>query len=83
MGDFVSGFLFNSPDKTAAASTNVDTKDFWETHFKDTMKGGKMLNNNWQMALYHAQEAPERVRELEYMENSYSSIPRAWYGPRA
>ena len=29
------------------------------------MKGGKMLNN-WQMALYHAQEAPERVRELEY-----------------
>ena len=68
MGDFVSGFLFNSPDKTAAASTNVDTKDCWETHFKDTMKGGKMLNNNWQMALYHAQEAPERVRELEYME---------------
>ena len=49
----------------AAALSNVDTKDCWETHFKDTMKGGKMLNN-WQMALYHAQEAPERVRELEY-----------------
>ena len=49
----------------AAALANVDTKDNWETHFKDTMKGGKMLNN-WQMALYHAQEAPERVRELEY-----------------
>ena len=49
----------------AAALSNVDTGDCWETHFKDTMKGGKMLNN-WQMALYHAQEAPERVRELEY-----------------
>ena len=49
----------------AAALSNVDSKDCWETHFKDTMKGGKMLNN-WQMALFHAQEAPERVRELEY-----------------
>ena len=49
----------------AAALSNVDTKDCWETHFKDTMKGGKMLNN-WQMALFHAKEAPERVRELEY-----------------
>ena len=49
----------------AAALSNVDTKDNWETHFKDTMKGGKMLNN-WQMALFHAKEAPERVRELEY-----------------
>lgn len=49
----------------AAALANVDTSDGWETHFKDTMKGGKMLNN-WQMALFHAKEAPERVRELEY-----------------
>ena len=49
----------------AAALANVDTGDGWETHFKDTMKGGKMLNN-WQMALFHAREAPERVRELEY-----------------
>ena len=49
----------------AAALANVDTGDGWEMHFKDTMKGGKMLNN-WQMALFHAREAPERVRELEY-----------------
>lgn len=49
----------------AAALANVDTSDGWETHFKDTMKGGKMLND-WQMALFHAREAPERVRELEY-----------------
>ncbi len=48
----------------AAALANVDTKDDWKTHFQDTMKGGKMLNN-WQMALFHAREAPERVRELE------------------
>ncbi len=48
----------------AAALANVDPKDGWETHYQDTMKGGKMLNN-WRMAQLHAQEAPERVRELE------------------
>jgi succinate dehydrogenase / fumarate reductase, flavoprotein subunit len=48
----------------AAALANVDPKDGWETHFQDTMKGGKMLNN-WRMAQLHAEEAPERVRELE------------------
>jgi succinate dehydrogenase / fumarate reductase, flavoprotein subunit len=48
----------------AAAMANVDTKDDWRTHFRDTMRGGKMLNN-WRMAQLHAQEAPDRVRELE------------------
>jgi len=48
----------------AAAMANVDTKDDWRTHFRDTMRGGKSLNN-WRMAQLHAQEAPERVRELE------------------
>jgi succinate dehydrogenase / fumarate reductase, flavoprotein subunit len=48
----------------AAAMANVDTKDDWRTHFRDTMRGGKLLNN-WRMAQLHAQEAPERVRELE------------------
>ena len=48
----------------AAALGNVDSADGWETHFRDTMMGGKMLNN-WRMAQLHAQEAPERVRELE------------------
>lgn len=48
----------------AAALANVDQQDGWQTHFKDTMNGGKMLNN-WRMAQLHAQEAPERVRELE------------------
>jgi succinate dehydrogenase / fumarate reductase, flavoprotein subunit len=48
----------------AAAMANVDSADDWRTHFRDTMRGGKMLNN-WRMAQLHAQEAPERVRELE------------------
>ncbi|HEY9759331.1 MAG TPA: fumarate reductase/succinate dehydrogenase flavoprotein subunit [Oculatellaceae cyanobacterium] len=48
----------------AAALGNVDPKDGWQPHFKDTMNGGQMLNN-WRMAQLHAQEAPERVRELE------------------
>ena len=48
----------------AAAMANVDSADDWRTHFRDTMRGGKLLNN-WRMALIHAQEAPERVRELE------------------
>jgi succinate dehydrogenase / fumarate reductase flavoprotein subunit len=49
----------------AAALANVDPKDDWRTHFHDTMHGGKMLNN-WRMAQLHAQEAPDRVRELEH-----------------
>ena len=48
----------------AAAMANVDAKDSWQTHFCDTMKGGKFLNN-WRMAQLHAQEAPDRIRELE------------------
>jgi len=48
----------------AAAMANVDAADDWRTHFGDTMRGGKFLNN-WRMAQLHAQEAPERVRELE------------------
>jgi len=48
----------------AAAMSNVDRADDWCTHFRDTMRGGKFLNN-WRMAQIHAQESPERVRELE------------------
>ncbi|HVH71669.1 MAG TPA: succinate dehydrogenase flavoprotein subunit [Candidatus Dormibacteraeota bacterium] len=48
----------------AAAMANVDPADDWRTHFRDTMRGGKMLNN-WRMAQIHAQESPDRVRELE------------------
>jgi succinate dehydrogenase / fumarate reductase flavoprotein subunit len=48
----------------AAAMANVDSADGWKPHFRDTIRGGKMLNN-WRMAQLHAQEAPERVKELE------------------
>src|SRR5207247_7544361 len=48
----------------AAALAHVDPQDGWETHFRDTMKGGSFLNH-WRMAQLHAQEAPDRVRELE------------------
>ena len=48
----------------AAALANKDERDSWETHFRDTMKGGKYLND-WRMARIHAQQAPDRIRELE------------------
>ncbi|GLZ34231.1 succinate dehydrogenase flavoprotein subunit [Lentzea sp. NBRC 105346] len=48
----------------AAAMGNVNSSDSWQVHFRDTMRGGKFLNN-WRMAELHAQEAPQRVWELE------------------
>ena len=48
----------------AASMGNVNSKDNWQVHFRDTMRGGKFLNN-WRMAELHAKEAPDRVWELE------------------
>ena len=48
----------------AAAMGNVEPKDNWKVHFRDTMKGGRFLNH-WRMAQLHAMEAPDRVHELE------------------
>jgi succinate dehydrogenase / fumarate reductase, flavoprotein subunit len=48
----------------AAAMGNVNSKDSWEVHFRDTMRGGKFLNNP-RMAELHAKESPDRVWELE------------------
>src|SRR6202171_1882454 len=48
----------------AAAMGNVWPEDNWRVHWRDTMRGGKLLNN-WRMAQLHAQEAPDRVLELE------------------
>ncbi len=48
----------------AAALASADARDSWQVHFRDTMKGGKYLNQ-WRMAQLHAQEAPQRVRELQ------------------
>ena len=48
----------------AAALGNADERDNWKVHFRDTIKGGKHLNN-WKMAKIHAEQAPERILELE------------------
>ncbi len=48
----------------AAAMGNVYPEDNWMVHFRDTMRGGKYLNN-YRMAELHAKEAPDRVMELE------------------
>jgi succinate dehydrogenase / fumarate reductase flavoprotein subunit len=48
----------------AAAMGNVNSRDNWMVHFRDTMRGGKFLNN-FRMAELHAKEAPERIWELE------------------
>ncbi|NNM24165.1 MAG: fumarate reductase/succinate dehydrogenase flavoprotein subunit [Flavobacteriaceae bacterium] len=48
----------------AAALANVDERDHWKIHFRDTMRGGKFLND-WRMAELHAKMAPDRVRLLE------------------
>ncbi len=48
----------------AAAMGNVNPKDNWMVHFRDTMRGGKFLNN-FRMAELHAREATDRVWELE------------------
>src|SRR5262249_32487775 len=48
----------------AAALATTDSRDGWAVHFRDTMRGGKLLND-WRMAELLAKEAPARVRELE------------------
>jgi succinate dehydrogenase / fumarate reductase flavoprotein subunit len=48
----------------AASMGNVNSKDSWQVHYRDTMRGGKFLNS-WRMAELHAKEAPQRVWELE------------------
>ena len=48
----------------AASLGHADSRDNWKIHFRDTMRGGKNLSN-WKMAKIHAEQAPDRVRELE------------------
>ena len=59
----------------AAALGNKDPRDNWEVHFRDTMKGGKYLND-WRMAKIHAQEAPDRIRELETWGAVFDRTPK-------
>jgi succinate dehydrogenase / fumarate reductase flavoprotein subunit len=48
----------------AASMGNVNSNDYWQVHFRDTMRGGK-FQNHWRMAELHAKESPDRVWELE------------------
>jgi succinate dehydrogenase / fumarate reductase flavoprotein subunit len=48
----------------AAAMGNVNPRDNWQVHFRDTMRGGKFMNS-WRMAELHAKESPDRIWELE------------------
>ncbi|MHB1260901.1 MAG: fumarate reductase/succinate dehydrogenase flavoprotein subunit [Thermoplasmatota archaeon] len=65
----------------AAALSNADTRDNWKVHFRDTMRGGKFLNN-WRMAQIHAQEAPDRVRELEMWGAVFDRTKDGWINQR-
>src|SRR5687767_15818555 len=58
----------------AAAMGNVDKRDNWKIHFRDTMRGGKFLNV-WRMAELHAKQAPDRIRELEEMGAVFDRTP--------
>jgi succinate dehydrogenase / fumarate reductase, flavoprotein subunit len=66
----------------AAALGNVDEEDTWQTHFQDTLFGGKYLNN-WRMAELHAREAPERVLELERWGGVFDRTPDRRLSQRA
>jgi succinate dehydrogenase flavoprotein subunit len=66
----------------AAAFGNVEGEDSWQTHFQDTMFGGKYLNN-WRMAELHAKEAPDRVRELEQWGGVFDRLPDRRMSQRA
>ncbi len=66
----------------AAAFGHVEPEDGWQTHFQDTLFGGKYLNN-WRMAELHAKEAPERVRELERWGGVFDRLPDRRMSQRA
>ncbi len=65
----------------AASLRNVDDRDNWKVHFRDTMRGGKFLNN-WQHAVHHAKEAPDRVRELEQWGAVFDRSKEGWMNQR-
>ena len=66
----------------AAAFGHMDGEDSWQTHFQDTLFGGKYLNN-WHMAELHAKEAPDRVREVERWGGVFDRLPDRRMSQRA
>jgi succinate dehydrogenase / fumarate reductase, flavoprotein subunit len=65
----------------AAAMGNLWPEDNWQVHFRDTMRGGKLLNH-WRMAELHAKEAPERVWELEQWGALFDRLPNGLISQR-
>ncbi|MFA5860652.1 MAG: fumarate reductase/succinate dehydrogenase flavoprotein subunit [Candidatus Thermoplasmatota archaeon] len=65
----------------AAAMGNVDDRDNWKVHFRDTMKGGRYVNQ-WRMAELHAKESPDRVRELEHWGAVFDRTKDGWINQR-
>ncbi len=65
----------------AAAMGNAYPEDNWQVHFRDTMRGGKLLNH-WRMAELHAKEAPERVWELEQWGALFDRTPEGLISQR-
>jgi succinate dehydrogenase / fumarate reductase flavoprotein subunit len=65
----------------AASMGNVYSEDNWKVHFRDTMRGGKLLNN-WRMAQLHALEAPDRVYELEQWGALFDRTPEGLISQR-
>ena len=64
----------------AASMGNVNDKDGWQVHFRDTMRGGKFLNH-YRMAELHAKEAPDRVWELEMWGALFEHGENTWLSP--
>ena len=65
----------------AAAMGNLWPEDNWQVHFRDTMRGGKLLNH-WRMAELHAKECPERVWELEQWGALFDRLPNGLISQR-
>ena len=65
----------------AAAMGNLWPEDNWQVHFRDTMRGGKLLNH-WRMAELHAKESPERVWELEQWGALFDRTPEGLISQR-
>ncbi|MGI8753474.1 MAG: fumarate reductase/succinate dehydrogenase flavoprotein subunit [Acidimicrobiales bacterium] len=65
----------------AASMGNLYSEDNWKVHFRDTMRGGKLLNH-WRMAQLHAQEAPARVWELEQWGALFDRTPEGLISQR-
>lgn len=66
----------------AAALANYDKEDGWKVHFRDTMRGGKFLNN-WRTVEIFAKEAPERILELERYGAVFDRTPEGLISQRA